>query len=235
MTSQTSRRNSRAPRAPRRGSLANYIRVSARKFHESGIGEFDPDNIVTIGMDDEAEEHELEMQKRRRISLCVAVGILVAVVAALAGGTAKVFMWWGPGSSSDSINVVQQPGGLPEPPTDLDRVCSVRNMATEAGHKDCEKLCSPATCCMKSGEDSCYSEHESLCEKVSDIDILTTRRRPQELHVFDIFSFRLLLTCSSFLLYSRSIPIVERSTPTPRQPMVTQPPHPMAPLPRIFT
>lgn len=168
MASRASRRSSRAPR---RGSLVNYIRVSARKLHESGIGEFDPDNIVTIGMDDEAEEHELEMQKRRRISLCVAIGILVAVVAAFAGGTAKVFMWWGPGSSSDRIGGIKQPNELPEPPSDLDRVCSVRNMATEAGHKDCEKLCSPATCCMKSGEDSCYSEHKSLCEKVSEINL----------------------------------------------------------------
>ena len=233
VASEASRRNSRAPR---RGSFANYIRVSARKFHESGIGEFDPDNIVTIGMDDEAEEHELEMQKRRRMSFCVAIGILVAVVAALAGGTAKVFMWWGPGSSSDSISVVQRPGGLPEPPTDLDRVCSVRNMATEAGHKDCEKLCSPATCCMKSGEDSCYSEHESLCEKVSDINLFNEQAAVAGnacfRHLF--FSTSSYIHVLSILFYSRSIPIVERSTPTPRQPMVTRPPHPMVPLPRIF-
>ena len=238
MASRASRRTARAPRSPRTGSLVNYIRVSARKLHESGIGEFDPDNIVTIGMEDEAEERELEMQKRRRISLCVAIGILVAVVAALAGGTAKVFMWWGPGLSSNNIGVVQQPGMLPEPPTDLDRVCSVRNMATEAGHKDCEKLCSPATCCMKSGKDSCYSEHESLCKKVSDIDLYN------ESVVAGITCFLLLIsfcnlfshTCSCFLFCtSRSTPIAERSTPTPKQSMAAQQPYPMVPLPRIFT
>ena len=149
---------------------SRYRPMPPRMESGRGLGGFDPDNIVTfVDEEDEVMEHEYMMRKRRRRTYIFATVILAAVGLALAGGTSWMFVGWKQ-NSSGGIGVVSDSSGsqqMPIPLSDLDRVCSIRNMATEEGHKDCEGLCSPAMCCMKAGRESCYSQHEKICEMVS--------------------------------------------------------------------
>ena len=53
------------------------------------------------------------------------------------------------------------------PPNNLAEICSTSNIQTEAGHKKCESVCKPSSCCSAPGDDSCFLDHEDICSSVS--------------------------------------------------------------------
>lgn len=49
------------------------------------------------------------------------------------------------------------------PPSNLEDLCDISNISTEAGHKQCETACQGARCCMLAGNKSCFLQNEDLC------------------------------------------------------------------------
>jgi len=60
------------------------------------------------------------------------------------------------------INVRPAPKGL------LD-LCSMKNIGTEKGHRQCKRACKEAECCMAAGALSCFLEQEDVCREVSEL------------------------------------------------------------------
>ena len=54
-------------------------------------------------------------------------------------------------------------------PKHLEEICNITNILTEAGHKKCENVCKPSSCCSAPGDDSCFLDHEEMCSMVSKI------------------------------------------------------------------
>jgi len=53
---------------------------------------------------------------------------------------------------------------IPEiPPSNLEQICSISNLATEAGFNQCAHECEGGKCCMASGKGSCFQEQEETC------------------------------------------------------------------------
>ena len=52
-------------------------------------------------------------------------------------------------------------------PKSLEIMCSLANIATISGRKECIDACAAVECCFTSGDDSCYAESEEKCRQVS--------------------------------------------------------------------
>ena len=54
-------------------------------------------------------------------------------------------------------------GTLESPPDDLQDTCSIQNISTDEGRKECEAVCATADCCTSMDSDNCFLENIITC------------------------------------------------------------------------
>ena len=65
--------------------------------------------------------------------------------------------------SSNTTQNLSEDMFVETPPSNLEDLCDISNISTDAGHKQCETACTGARCCLLAGEKSCFLQNEDLC------------------------------------------------------------------------
>lgn len=137
------------------------------QMRNGSVSAFDPDMMsrVEVAVDrDEMLDVVHAAHNRRRCVFCTA---LVVIVGSVVIGSSVGFAKKNGGGGGGTVSSV-----LVAPPQALERMCSIRNIAREAGHQECETACQAAACCMAAGTKSCFLEQEGICGMYSPCGVL---------------------------------------------------------------
>ena len=99
--------------------------------------------------------HELKMNYRKKVFAFVVFLTVLASIGIILVVTHK-----------DNNDLEVNAMDVPEPPSNIGEVCSAENVSTKDGRDKCKKVCQSASCCMASGKNSCFLQHENNCGMV---------------------------------------------------------------------
>ena len=154
---------SRGPRVRYDPTLAAVRRYSEQlhDYDRGPVSMFDPDNMSRVDVldPDEIVDVVRARHKRRRLIFCIgAIVVMGSIILGLIVRLPENYLRDGGLTSAHSVLVA--------PPEELEQMCSVGNISTEQGHRDCERACLAASCCMAAGTESCFLEQEGICGMV---------------------------------------------------------------------